>query len=191
MKLSLLVCMMTLFCLSACHRDPQNPDTLVRLDYAPPFEPGTAFAIARQSYPDCTHQRISTIDRVKIDKQIQSALKKHAFTYDLNANLLISYYREYLALEDAAPDHVQVDVLAPHTRLHYQYETSGIDPRLCNARDGALVIDIVDIKKGSLLRQLVVPYYFGALQEAMRASRDREDIEYVPPINLIGSQIGL
>lgn len=177
--------------LTGCHRDPQNPETLIRLDFAEPFPAGTAFAIARQSYPNSTYKRIRTINRLLIEKQIRSALQQHNFIHDPDAKLLINFYRDFWSPKQSTQQHVTVDVLTPHTRLKYHYDRSGIDPKLANPRDGALVIDIIDIEKRALLRQLVVPYYFGVLQQALRASADREDKDYIPPINLIGSQLGL
>ena len=175
--------------LAACHRDPQNPETIIRQDFTEDFAEGTRFAIARQSYPSSPHERIITIDREKINKQIQKSLEENKFIYDAKADYVISYYRERYTLDQGLETEVHVDLLAPKQRLSYVYSMDGVT--LVNPRDGALVLDIIDTRQNKLLRQLVIPYYFTNIQTALRESRDREDVDYVPTLNIIGRQIGL
>lgn len=176
-------CILLLLVLTACHRDPQSPQPVLRQDYTSEFAAGTRFAIAKQSYPSHRNKRIVTQERVLIEKQIKAFLKKYDFIYDPDAGLVISFYREYYNPETEGPLDVHVKMLMKSGTLQYALRLDGIE--VYNDRDGALILDIVQLSDARLLRQVAIPYYFGLLQKSLRESRDLEDIDYVPPINLL------
>lgn len=162
LRLLLLLSLM----LCGCTANREMHQITTRIDHVSAFPIGTAFTIARQSYPSHKHQRIQSMTRLDITEEIIEVLDSNQFVHRPDADLVISFYRDFY---DPAHDGTvtnQVTALLEDGKLIYQYQ---LRPDMtANPRDGALVIDVVRRSNGKLLRQIISPYYFGKLQQAMR-----------------------
>lgn len=167
MKFSILL---IVFCclFSACSQPRIQLD--VRTAREQPFAEGTHFAIATTAYLEKYGQRISWYERTEIDKKIIAALQLKGFIYDPSADLVINYYREHY---DFARDGVYINtVTVQHQRKKYRYTYTLNADSMSNDRDGALVIDIYDMKQQACIQQALLTYYFSSLHAQYRESRD-------------------
>ncbi len=187
MRLGALFLVMFLCC--GCGPKRAEDTTFVRYDHEDVFAPGTAFAIARQSYPNHRSERIPTIERKEIIKIIDRVLRERGFAKDQHAKYVISFHREYFDFEKDGDVVKKVKVLLDEGETHYMYELNA--QSRSNDRDGALVIDVINKETNTLERQVVSLYYFGKLQAAYRESPDDEKEKYRRGIVALEHMLGL